>query len=412
MTRHRLGGVLVSNIWWEDRIDPRRVFRPTMNRFGPGSHLTMPLAASWMSSSPTTAVDAPGNIVVFPRDVDKTFIAFMQKLGVLGAHTFANFHELPDVARREGKKIYSVDDLPEEWDEFVANRSATHRLVNAKQYLRPLSAWAAEYELADLDTTTAADFERIGGGKRVYVKLCNTENTGDGVRPVDTAEQYLALVTGLKTQADAYGLSRQIVLQPSITGRNNSFQFVMRPGESRLGLIALSNQRVADDGVTYAGSENLPLTPAALNPEITAMMTDMAARIRAIDPEAFGCVMCDYFTLEDCRLVTFDPGLRPTGNTATSLARMFTEEQLQSGPLVSEFFFVPVQPAERDFDTFQKPMESITGVNSVAAQGYGVLPWGYNQYMGRGPLIAVAVTREKLQEAIGEATGMLMTAHG
>ena len=408
VVRDRLAGVLVSNMWWEDRLEPTRVYRPTMDRFGPGGHLTMPLAASWLSSGPRSG----GNTVAFPTGVDRTFVEAMIRAGILGKHAYMEFRNLPDVAAALNAKIYSVDDLPEAWDPHAANRSELHRLVNTKKYLRPLSAWAADYELVDLDAACAEDFERIGGGKRVYVKLNNTENTGDGVRPVDTAEQYMATVREIKAQADAHGLDRQIAVQPQIQGRNHSFQFVMRPGDQRLGLIALSNQRVADDGVTYAGSENLPLTPEAVTPELAAVMTDMAARIRAIDPEAFGCVMCDYFTTPDGRILTFDPGLRPTGNTATALARMRAEEELGMKPLVSEFFFVPTTPTERSYDAFSAPLGKRIQMDNIVQSGWAIQPWGYNQHMGRGPLIAIGTSQRKLREAIDEATAILQESHG
>ncbi|TSC79197.1 MAG: hypothetical protein G01um101425_697 [Candidatus Peregrinibacteria bacterium Gr01-1014_25] len=411
VTRERLRNVIVSNIWWEDRLDARRVFRPTMDRHGPGSHLSMPLSASWMSSGPQ-ADGKDTNVVAFPTGVDRTFVDFMERLGVLGRHTFVDFYKLGQLSRESGKLLYSVDDLPSAWDAVAINRSETHRLINTKKFLRPLSAWAAPYETVDLTRTTPDDFTRVGGGGRVYVKLNNTENTGDGVRPVDSVEQYVALVAELRAHATKHNLDTEICLQTHIQGRNHSFQYVMRPGDTRLGLIALSNQRVEADGVTYAGNENLPLTPDILTPEIAAVMTDMAARIRRIDPQAFGCVMCDYFTTEDGRTLTFDPGLRPTGNTATALARMFIEEQTGKSPLVSEFFFVPTTPAERDFSATVSPLGDRTTVDSLEKRGYGVLPWGYNQYAGRGPWIAVGMTQAKLREAVDDATGILKAAHG
>lgn len=402
---------LISTYWYDDVINAQRVFRPSYERLrGEGASLVMPLAASWMSSGPD-ADPATSNVVVFPANIDRTAVDYMQRTEVLGEHDYLHqFNDFPALAEKHDKPIYNVDDLPDAWDQHSANKAETVRRVNIKKELGNLSSFAAPYEIVDVRTTTVDDFARHAGTKGVvYVKLNNTENSGSGVIICRSAEQYMQAVEQIRTQADAYGLDYEIVVQPHVEGENRSFQYFMTPDDDKLHLVAHSRQFVENDGKTYAASENFPLTQEAVTEDLANMMVDMTRRIRAIDPKAFGFVMCDYFHREGQPPLTFDPGLRPTGNTATALARLWAEEIDGRKGWHSALFGLSGEQEKRQmsFEEYKRPAEKLFGPDALVTQGACVMPWGFNQYQGRGVLIGLGRTHDAMQEVIAEVQRVL-----
>lgn len=407
--REKLGNVIVSNIWHDGGVDPKReAFRPDFAKLnGVGATLNMPLAASWMSSGPSAEKEKT-NIVVFPKKVDRTFTQYMQQQSILGDHVFGDFSDLPQVAGDKGMPIYSVDDLPVEWDSIAKNNAKLMRVVNTKKYLSQLSSFAAPYELVNLKTTTEEDFLRFGGG-RIYIKKNNSENTGNGVIICDTVDDYLRIVQELKTEAEREGLDNEIVLQGKVDGINSSFQYFTTPDRPNdLDVITVSKQFVGPDGKTYAGSENPPLSLEDVEPDVAALIIDMHERIRALDPTTFGFVMCDFFRTKD-GLLAFDPGLRPTGNTATTLARMHVEEATNTPGYWSGLFFVPSQKPGTSFKEYIEPIDGLMGTDAALRDGNAALPWGYNQYQGNGLFIAVSRTREGVQAVMDECKRVLVS---
>lgn len=373
----------------------------------------MSLAASWMSSGPSAPLK-DSNVIAFPSGVDRTFPEYMESIGILGRRAYIDFEDFPALAEKEQKQIYNVDDLPEAWDQHSAVPAKLSRFVNTKKYVTDLTSFPAPYQLVDMRTTTAEDFKRIGGGQTVYVKLNNTENTGKGVRRCQSAEEYMALIAELRLEADAnqegpYALDYELVLQPSIAGINRSFQCFVTPEEpSLVRALTVSKQYVEDDGVTYAGNENPPITLEDLDPQVSLLMRDMVARIKNIDPKVFGFIMCDFFETPDGQRLAFDPGLRPTGNTATVQARMFIEEITREPGYHSHFFFVPSDKPDTPFKKYIQPIDSLMGPKAAIREKATVLPWGYNQHKGNGLFIAIARTQQQVTALIEETKGVLL----
>lgn len=400
--RSRLGGRIVSNYWYDEAIDESRAyFRPSYERlFGRGGALGMPLAASWMSTGPS--IQHEGNVVALPADVDRTFTAYMERIGVLGEHRFLDFTSLPSLARDLRLPIYNVDDLPDAWDDVVTTPAWFHRFVNTKGNLNALSGSPAPYFTVDLRTTTEDDFLACNT-PCVYVKLNNTENTGHGVIKCDSKEAYMETVARLRRESVRYNASNTIVVQPKVDGDNHSFQYLLNPEEpTKLHLITISDQLVGPDGVSYAGNNNPPMCPEMITPDLQYLMTDMASRIRALFPSVFGFVMCDYFQTADHRLLAFDPGLRPTGNTATVLAKMCVEERV-GHPMHSSFFVAEARGTEESFSANSARIDGILGPEAAARDGHCILPWGYNQFQGRGLWIAVSKNKSDLQSLMADA---------
>jgi len=405
-----LNNLIIANFWNDGDVNPsREVFRPAFRRKnGAGSNFNMPLAASWLSSGPG-ASSKETNIVAFPKGVDETFLAYMRSIGVLGEHDAIDFEDFPRIAVETRRKIYNVDDFTDDWDDISVNSARTLRYVNTKKYLRELSSYAAPDTIVDLRKTTVHDFFAVGKGDTVYVKKNNTENTGNGVLICKTADQYEAIVQELLSEAKEHHLDFDIVLQSRIEGTNRSFQYFMTPDQPKsIGMMALSYQHIEKDGKTYAGSDNVPVSAENVDANLAAMMLDMATKLRALDSKVFGFVMCDYFETKD-GLLAFDPGLRPTGNTATALARMFMEEQMREPHLLSSLTFIPSARPETSFKNYTKPIDALMGPDAFVKEESCVLPWGYNHLQGNGLFIGIGKTQEKLQAVLAEVSRTLLS---
>ncbi len=420
--RERLRGLIVSNYWYDDAIHPSRaIFRPSHDKtFGEGSTLPMPLAASWMSCGPS-ADKSESNIIAFPAKVDRTFLDYMRRIGVLGEYALMDkFEDFPHLASRYQRPIYNVDDLPDEWDHCSVNKASTVRTINTKKHLNAISSYGAPYEVVDLRSAHADDFERIAGADGVvYVKKNNTETTSSGVLICRSPEEFQNIVRRLLEEAHTYELDMEIVVQPRIQGENRSFQYFTSPKEpDRIHVLTVSKQFVEADGKTYAGNENPPMNLEVIDGNVRLLMTDMHRRIHTIDPQTFGFVMCDFFQREDNTCLTFDPGLRVSGNTPTILARMFVEEQTgEHGQYTSEFFgmsegkfFTDGSKSGTSFADYTRPIDALMGPKAAMKDGSCVLPWGYNQYKGEGLFIAVAKSRADLVEVIQDTRKVIQSS--
>src|SRR5262249_10799900 len=148
---------------------------------------------------------------------------------------------------------------------------------------------------------------------------CNTENAGVGVFIADTAEEFMAHLTEIRGRQRTFGLNRRVVIQPEIEGRNMSFQVLLDPRDrDQVQVVVLTDQIVQADGKTYLASVTHAITAEAIEPIGDAFL-DLADRVWARHPDAFGFLMADFFATP-AGPVVYDPGLRPTGNTASAMA--------------------------------------------------------------------------------------------
>lgn len=419
---------IIAHMWVNVRVDRcREGFRPSFSDlYGEGADFTMPLAASWLSSGPDAHTDET-NIIAFPKGIDKSAVAYMRDIGMLGKHAFTDFKKLPDLAKRHKRLLYNVDELPEKWDPISANSARTMRLVNTKKELYSLSGSAVPFlraSLRELYRDLTSGFGKFGTIKSIpeflwgrfhrhfhtspdttplYIKLNNTEASGIGVFKCDSPGLFQEHIQRLYGEAWIEDLDDEIVIQPHVDGKNRNFQYILDPGfPNRLQLLTLSEQHVADDGVTYLSSLNAPIHREHVSPRLAALMTDMARRIQTVDLNAFGCVMCDYFELPNGDLQTFDPGLRPTGNTATAVARLFVQEQTGT-PMYSSLFSVHSHKPQTAFKNYIQPIDALMGPDAAARDKNCILPWGYNHIGGNGLFIAVSSTQDELRSIMEEA---------
>ncbi|PKL36393.1 hypothetical protein CVV38_00585 [Candidatus Peregrinibacteria bacterium HGW-Peregrinibacteria-1] len=419
---HLLDGVLVSGIWndskWGQRGLPtgafgvgrgiaiqnrgRERFRPSYalpEKHGVGGDLPFPLAMSWLS---TGALKDARNMVIFPKDSDGSFATTMKKMGVLGDYFYADLDESLYAARDLRMPIYSVDDLPSCWDRDVVNSNFAMTAGNSKR-VNLLSSFAADYEEISLLKVNVKDLvDKLRSGL-FYIKLNNTENSGEGVKkcfkkvngvnePLSIVE-LTKLVEGLKQDVMVYGLNSIVAIQPHVDGVDRNFQIFVTPDSDKIHVVTLSEQFVDENG-SYQSSINSPFDIHEIDERLERVIIDLADNYRSV-LKAFGFVMCDYIETAEGELKVIDPGLRPTANTATAMAKLWLEEQTGEAVYSSLHFVKTGEFAS--FASFASGVDKFMSADSLVKNGHAVLPWGYNHHQGAGLFVVATSNRDDIE---------------
>ncbi len=403
--RATLDDRFVATVWVDATEDPTRAgFRPSYDSVhGPGSSTMMPFVAAWLSSGPQPR--GASNVVLFPDVMDATLVDYARDVGILGEHAWVKGvrgmmeHVERDPRRR---KLYNIDDLDPAFDSHAVVSAALSRWVNSKEDLASLTRFCPREIVTDMYEATADHYREIAGerGGRVFLKTCNTENAGRGVYIANDRAEMEAQLTLIRETQRAHGLSRRLVLQPEIVGTNKSFQVLLDPRDGgRVQVIALSDQIVEPDGKTYRSSINHPITKDTVAPVGEAIL-DMVDRIWARFPDAFGFLMSDYFQTASGPVI-YDPGIRPTGNTATAMAAHLARS------LTGRFFATSLVPLPTNnpglpWTGFVKKQPGLFSPESLVKEGRAVMPWGWNRIQGFGMLVAIAETEEALPSVRAE----------
>jgi hypothetical protein len=396
--RRSLAGRFISSIWVDSGHDPSRAgFRPSYDdKYGPGSVNVMPFTATWLSTGP--GEEPEGNTILLPAAIDRTAVDWMQRHGLLGRVEYVDgIGHLKRLVAASGRKVYSIDDLGEEFDAHSDVTAPMSKWLNAKDDLASLSRFAPRELVKDMYEVTAEDYHRVrGGGGRVFLKTSNTESAGQGVFICNDLAEFEAHLAHNRERQAKWGLNRRLVIQAEIRGRNRSFQVFLDPARpAELQVAAVTDQLVEADGKTYKGSVNYPITAANVE-KVGPAMLDMVDRIRARHPDAFGFLMCDYFETDD-GVVIYDPGLRPTGNTATAMALHFARKLTGEDLFVSNFHLRSGVNGLK-FADFAERMGALVDPEELARTRTGVLPWGWNDILGFGVLIGVAPDEGSFEE--------------
>lgn len=402
--RRTFRDLCVSAIWIDDSYDPSREgFRPSYDKlYGPGSASMMPFVASWMS---TGRGDHPDdNLVLLPADVDRTIVEYARRIGLLGAHAYVgDIHQLKRAVRASARKIYSIDDLGADFDDHAVIGSELSAWLNSKERLSTITRHAPAEVVKDMYDASLADYQAMRrDGGRVFLKTCNTESAGAGVFIAESPEQFEAHLAAIRDKQRRYGLSRKLVIQPEIKGRNRSFQVLLDPSaRDRIQVIALTDQLVEADGKTYKASINHPITRENVAP-IGAAILDMVDRIWDRHPEAFGFLMSDYFETKDGPVI-YDPGIRPTGNTATAMA-YFLARQLTGEDMFASLIHLPTRVPGLTFARFAEQVPALVDPENLVRERRALLPWGWNPLQGFGMLIGVAADEAEFGRMRDELT--------
>lgn len=407
--RAALGGVFVATIWIDGDEDPSRAgFRPSYDSIkGPGASTMMPFVAAWLSSGP--GAGEASNVVLLPEKMDGSLVAYATEVGLLGDHEwFSSLAAMKARVRSDARRrrLYNIDDFEPAFDDQVVVSSALSRWLNNKDGLETVTAFAPRETVKDMYDVGPDDYAAAAAsGGRVFLKTCNTESAGKGVYIANDRAEFDARLAEIRETQQRFDLNRRLVIQPEIRGRNCSFQVLLDPrNRQSVQVVALTDQLVEADGKTYRSSVNHPITADTVAP-VGAAILDMVDRIWARHPEAFGFLMSDYFQTETGP-VLYDPGIRPTGNTATAMAAHLARS------LTGRFFATSLVPLPTNepglgFGGFRGRAPALFQPDSLRERGYAAMPWGWNAIQGFGMLIAIAEDEDGLARVRAELEGLV-----
>lgn len=398
--RRALAGPWISCIWNDAGQDPTRAgFRPSYDDvYGPGAVNVMPAIACWLSTGPGSGAD--GNVVALPSAIDRSLVQYAIDHGLLGEHEFV--HGIADLKKRvttSGRHVYSIDDLGSDFDGHAVIGSEASEWLNSKADLATISAYAPTEVVKDMYEVTVDDYRYVlGEGRRVYVKTNNTEAAGAGVFICDSEAEFVDHMEAIRAAQAHFGLNRSLVVQPELAGQNRNFQVFLDPERPDcVQVIALTDQLVDDDGKTYKSSVNYAITAESMA-TVGPVIVDMVGRIRDRAPDTFGFLMCDFFQ-DGEKITIYDPGIRPTGNTATAMVLHFSR-MLAGCDLYVQNFNVDTRTPGFQFGEFCTRMGSLVEPGNIAKEHRAVLPWGWNHVTGNGALIGVAPSQASWQEMV------------
>ena len=409
--RRALAGPWISCIWNDASEDPTRAgFRPSYNDvYGPGSVNVMPAIACWLSTGPGGSGE--GNRVALPSAIDRSVVQYAIDHGLLGDHEFVyGIADLKSRVRESGRIVYSIDDLGSDFDAHVAIGSEASAWLNSKDDLASISAYAPTEVVKDMYEVTVDDYHYVlGDGRRVYLKTNNTEAAGAGVFICDSEPEFEDQMKAIRATQAHFNLNRSLVIQPELTGQNRNFQVFLDPTRPDcVQVIALTDQLVEDDGKTYKSSVNYPITAESMA-AVGPVIVDMVKRIRERVPEAFGFLMCDFFQ-DGEKITIYDPGIRPTGNTATAMVLHFSR-MLAGCDLYVQNFAIDTRTPGYQFGEFCTRMGSLVDPGNIAKEHRAVLPWGWNHVTGNGALIGVAPSQASWQDMVDDINRMYTKTH-
>ena len=411
--RRSLAGMFVATIWVDADEDPTRAgFRPSYDSLrGPGSAHMMPFVAAWLSTGPGSE-ESGGNVVFFTEGMDQTLVAYAKRVGLLGAHQLVpGVRAMKDRVRSAGGRLYNVDDLGRDFDAHAVVGTELSLWLNSKERLETITSFAPFEIVKDMYDVGLEDFEAAQrGGGRVFLKTCNTENAGSGVFIAGSAAEFAAQLAVIRDKQVRFGLSRRLVVQSELRGTNKSFQVFLDPARpDDVQVVALSDQLVEADGKTYRSSVNHDITRDSVEP-VGAAILDMVDRIRARHPEAFGFLMSDYFQTAEGPVI-YDPGLRPTGNTATAMAGHLARK------VTGRFFATSLIPLATGcpgltFEGFARLVGDLVLPENLLREGRALMPWGWNVVQGFGMVIALAEDQAALDVLCEEMAAFDFSAEG
>ncbi len=380
-------------IWRSDKYEPERkgVRTCLSERDGVGADLKMTFAVVYLGS-------VTGSKVYFPAEGDSSLVEYLDRQGLTpgGYSVVASFDELYQKAVLADRKVYAVDDLGTGRDLIAGNSQAAMDFVNSKANVKYLAGRFAPPEhiipVADINADLFNALKPSSGV--MYLKTCTGEGGGMGVSRIQSVEQLDAVVKEISSKASP---EERVIFQPEITGKNFRFQIFLDPQKPEVTpVVSLTEQIVADDGIRYHGSIPHELSQENLAP-LAEAITEFARNIRQRFPEAVGFASCDFFRTDDGQIILFDPALRPTGNTASFMLRLQLQE-LGVKAAVTDYKKLKLNNPGLPFSAVEEALGDLANIKQVFEKGYGILPWGYNQYQGEGVFMAIAPTAQEAEE--------------
>src|SRR5262249_20269877 len=158
---------------------------------------------------------------------------YARRVGLLGpCETVASLTAMRERVARAGRRLYNIDDLGPEFDPWSVVSTQLSRWLNTKDDLASVTGYGPAEVVKDMYEVGLHDYEaaRRGGG-RVFLKTCNTENAGLGVFIARSPEEFDAHLAGIRERQQRFGLSRRLVVQEELSGKNRSFQVLLDPDD-------------------------------------------------------------------------------------------------------------------------------------------------------------------------------------
>jgi hypothetical protein len=207
-------------------------------------------------------------------------------------------------------------------------------------------------------------------------------------------------------------LPEDVVLQAALPpGKNSSFSLFLPRAADAVYVLAVGDQLTCPTTHKFLGCWNHPVTQETVAP-LVEPICGLVSRVRERHPDAFGVLMADYWLCDDGRVVMFDLGLRPSGNTPGALIRTMVEERAGFTPVLHSDWRVETGGRPAGFDTFAKALGALIDPGVVLAAGRGLVPFGYNPQQRDARLVVVGSRRSEIEAVQKEALRRLNAAFG
>lgn len=401
----------VSTIWGTPKftgIAERAAFRPDKGEFRgtvTDGNDRMPYVGFWLS--------APGLNSTFlltepDIEVDPTLVKWFTDAGIGGHHVaIADVKEMAAFLSASTHRVYSCDNYGPSMAEHSVNSAADFDLVSKKSWAARLAGSYAPYEeIIDMfDTPLSQElFDRVrGDGTRIFVKLCNDEHGGMGVKPAGNLAELTSIVASHQEHTAAAGLSHQLVLQRGIDGQSRSFCFFLDPSSTEIPIIAVTDQVVDPKTGRDLGNRHYPITDEVVRP-LTGMIKTLRENILAVCPKAFGFVMCDFIQTDNgdgVAVYAIDPGLRPSASTPSAMAQLWVANSTGSYPYVrnNTLFQFPTGTTWADFTAIAG---ELADPSTILTSGRGIVPFSWEPKYGTGRAITIAPNEADHSELLSQ----------
>jgi hypothetical protein len=285
-------------------------------------------------------------------------------------------------ALSRGCKIYGCDDYGPSLDDVVVNSRSDFAWCMSKAQVRSIvgpTFAPNEVLVPDMfaESTNVELFEHVRGnsGQAVFLKTDNNEHAGVGVTRVTTPAEFNEALARIRADTRTYELKKRLIVQQGCTGRFKSFTMFIRPNDTNVYVVAVTDQ-VADEKTSQAlGNRLEPLTDENVLP-IAELMTTIAQNMKAQCPNAFGFVMVDYVVKPDGSIVAFDPGLRMSAATPGAMLVLWAHEQTGKWLTVDSLFWFKAKQPNLTWSEICKALPELTDPQKILSTSRGVFPFG------------------------------------
>jgi hypothetical protein len=390
----------VATIWGTPSFnqDPSRAaMRPDKGTFRgtfTDGNDRMPYVGFWLSGPSNRTFLLESNDIT----LDHSLISWFKEAGIGGEWVgVRNVSEMVAHLKSINGRLYSCDNYGTSIDAVTVNSRDDFDLVSNKSWTTRLVGKFAPYEerVNMFETVLSEElFQRVlGNSDTVYVKLCNEEHGGMGVKPVSSYLGFLNLVNAHKQHTQENELNPELVLQRGIRGQNRSLCFFQKPGNTTPSVLSLTDQMTDPSTGRDLGNRHYALTDDNLAP-VAGLVQELSRNISTLCPQAFGLVMCDFIHTPSGEVFAIDPGLRPSASSPSAMAQLWVGDALKGEAYVRNnncFRFAP----GFSWGDFANCLGSLTDPAAIRRTGVGIVPFSWEPRYGTGRVITLSRTEQE-----------------